>query len=77
MLHDSLKNYLRGVADTVSRLSNVYVERYEEEILSSNRINLRIRIRFRSGATIEISEAVVVTKEKLSPLWKDRRGKII
>jgi hypothetical protein len=68
MLHDSLKNYLREVEDVVSHLSGVYVERYEEEVLSSKRINLRLRIRFKSGATIEISEAVVVIKESISPL---------
>jgi hypothetical protein len=68
MLHDSLKYYLKEIEDVVSRLEGVYVERYEEEVLSSKRINLRLRIRFKSGATIEISEAVVVVRESISSL---------
>jgi hypothetical protein len=68
MLHDSLKCYLKEIEDVFARLEGVYVERYEEEVLSSKKINLRLRIRFRSGATIEISEAVVVVQESISSL---------
>ena len=52
MLHDSLRRYLREVEKALIDLGGIYVERYEEEILSPSRINLRLRIRFKSGATL-------------------------
>jgi hypothetical protein len=59
MLHELLKQYLKVVEDVVLRLTGIYVERFEGEILSSKLLNLRLRIRFQSGSTLEISEAVV------------------
>lgn len=44
----------------VGKLKEVYVERYQEEILADDRANLRIRIRFAKGYLLEINEAVVV-----------------
>jgi hypothetical protein len=35
-------------------------KRYEEEILSFSRTNVRIRVRFRSGHLLELNEAVIV-----------------
>lgn len=46
MLLDLLSEYLNAVEVIVRKLEHVYVERYEEEILADNRVNLRIRIRF-------------------------------
>ncbi len=44
-------------------IQNAHVERYYEvEILSSDRINLRIRIRFANGCLLEMNEAVIVEK---------------
>ena len=37
-----------------------YIERYEEEILVSNRANMWIRIRFLNGYLLELNEAIVV-----------------
>ena len=68
MLHDSLGRYLREVEKALIDLGGIYVERYEEEILSPSRINLRLRIRFKSGATLEMSEAVIVVSESVSHL---------
>lgn len=56
---DSLSAYLREIETSVRNLENVYVERYEEEILSPDRVNLRIRIRFQNGNMLEVSEAIV------------------
>jgi len=47
MLHDLLLQYLGNVEVAIRKLEDAYVERYEEEILTSNRINLRIRVRFK------------------------------
>lgn len=60
MLHELLSKYLQNVEVAVQELANIYVERYEEEILTPSRINLRIRIRFSSGHLLELNEAVIV-----------------
>ena len=60
MLHKALADYLRSVEQAVLRCPNVYVERYLEEILAPERLNLRIRLRFEAGHLLEINEAVVV-----------------
>lgn len=49
MRHNLLQDYLNVVELAVSSLANVYVEHYVEEILTSKRANLRIRLRFISG----------------------------
>ncbi len=49
MLLDFLSQYLRDVEAAVRKLKGAYVERYEEEIVAVNRVNLRIRVRFPSG----------------------------
>lgn len=59
MLPDLLGRYLRDVEFAIRGLEGVYVERYEDEILVSNRANLRIRIRFLSGYLLELNEAIV------------------
>ena len=68
MLHEALANYLDGVEQAILRCNNAYVERYTEEIVESNRINLRIRIRFEQRLLLEINEAVVVVENSLVSL---------
>lgn len=46
MLRDRLADYLEQVEEGVRALGNFYVERYDVEVLTPDRINLRIRIRF-------------------------------
>ena len=60
MLLDLLSQYLGDVATDVRELEDAKVERYEEEILAANRVNLRIRIRFLSGYLLELNEAAIV-----------------
>jgi hypothetical protein len=59
MLHESLRRYLDEVEDAVRRCEGSLTEFYEEEILSRDRINLRIRLRFYNGCLLEINESVV------------------
>jgi hypothetical protein len=68
MLHERLADYLAEVEAAVRSLADGYVERYEEEILTPERVNLRLRIRFASGYLLEISEAVVVAEDALQTL---------
>ncbi len=82
MLLKALESYLSGVEAAVHRVDGVYIERYEEEILTSNRITLRIRLRFPDGALLELNEAVLQTSEKLQHLcyryhFQDRQNQLI
>ncbi len=68
MLHEILANYLDRVEQAVLSCSNAYVELYTEEILTPERANLRIRIRFNQGYLLEINEAAIVVEDRLSSL---------
>ncbi|MBU0621526.1 MAG: hypothetical protein KJ795_06750 [Gammaproteobacteria bacterium] len=65
--HDSIERYFSAVEAAVSRLP-AYAENYSEEILTSERANLRIRLRFDNGALLEINEALVVVNGALTTL---------
>ena len=68
MLHDILTRYLDSVEAVVRKLKGAYVERYEEEILAFNRINLRIRVRFKTGHLFELNEAAIVKNDQFKRL---------
>jgi hypothetical protein len=68
MLHETLAQYLARVEQAILRCSNAYVERYTEEILTPQRANLRIRIRFDQGHVLELNAAVIVVDDLLVPL---------
>ncbi|MDJ1185315.1 hypothetical protein [Roseofilum casamattae] len=53
MLHDVLSDYCDRVEQAIQQCPNVYVERYEEEILTPTRVNLRIRLRFDRGYLLQ------------------------
>ena len=65
MLPNHLSKYLESVERAVRKLEGAYVERYEEEILTVNRINLRIRIRFQTGNMLELNEAIIGKKNQI------------
>ncbi|MCA1793704.1 MAG: DUF6516 family protein [Desulfobacteraceae bacterium] len=69
MLRDLLTEHLSAVEAVVRKLKEVYVERYEEEILTDNRVNLRIRIRFKSGYLLELNEANMVEESAIIRLY--------
>ena len=56
MLLDLLSQYLGDIAAEVRELEDAKVERYEEELLAANRVNLRIRVRFLSGYLLKLNE---------------------
>jgi len=68
MLHEVLAAYLDHVERTILQCHNAYVEHYTEEILTSERASLRIRLRFEQGHLLEINEAVVIVDDKLVSL---------
>ncbi|MFM6062399.1 MAG: toxin TumE [Microcystis panniformis] len=61
MLLKLLSNYLNQVEQAIVQCENAYVERYQEEILTSQRANLRIRLRFKQTHLLEINEAIIIT----------------
>ena len=82
MLHNQLSRYLDEIEAEIRKLEVVYVERYEEEILASDRINLRIRVRFKAGNLFELNEAVIFEDDQLERLnyryhLQDRQNNLI
>ena len=65
MLHEALKIYWDAVEQAVLGCDGVYVERYTEEILTSERVNLRLRLRLDKGHLLEIHEAVIIDNQNL------------
>ncbi|MFZ3017307.1 MAG: DUF6516 family protein [Gallionella sp.] len=65
--HDSIEQYFTAVEAAVARLP-AYTENYTEEILTAQRANLRIRLRFDNGALLEVNEALVVVNGALTTL---------
>lgn len=68
MLHKSLQKYLDSIAEQIRTLDAVHIEKYEEEILTSNRCNVRIRILFVAGYLLEINEAVYIADNEVKHL---------
>ena len=66
-LHSLLSDYLDRIEVVVTELP-AYAEKYVEEIVTSERINLRLRLRFDNGNLLEVNEAIVVDHEQLSTL---------
>lgn len=55
---NSILEYFERVQALISGLSRVEIERYEEQVLSNERGNLRVRLRFSDNSLLEISEAI-------------------
>jgi len=65
MLPNHLSKYLESVERAIRKLEGAYVERYEEEILTAYRVNLRIRIRFQTGHMLELNEAIISQENQI------------
>ena len=82
MLLEVLSLYLSDVEGEVRKLKGAYVERYEEELLAVNRVNLRIRVRFPSGHMLELNEAVIVEEGQFMHLgyryhFQDKQNNLV
>jgi hypothetical protein len=71
MLHRLLKDYLLTVEQAVAYCKSAYAEKYIEEIVTTERVNLRARIRFSQGHLLSINEAVEIVDNQLT--WLDYR----
>lgn len=63
----SIEEYFTDVRRLIQDIPESYAERYEEQILSSNRGILRIRLRFQDRALLEINEALIIVAGE--PHW--------
>lgn len=63
MLHEAISHYLREVEAILGGIEDAYAELYEEEILASDRVNLRIRLRFYNGYLLELNESITFEDE--------------
>ncbi len=54
--------YFKRIQPLIISLSRIEVERYEEQVLSNDRGNLRIRLRFPDNSLLEISEAIHIVE---------------
>jgi hypothetical protein len=82
MLPDPLRNYLDTIEAAVRNLPGAYAERYEEEILAADRVNVRIRVRFRQGFLLELNEAIIAERATIRHLdyryhFQDQQGQLI
>ena len=82
MLHKLLSRYLQEIETAIQTLEDVYVERYEEEILTPYRANLRLRIRFLHGHLLEINEAIIIETGHIKHLsyryhFQDKQNNLI
>ena len=82
MLHDILSQHLADIEDSIRRLESANIERYEEEVLTSSRSNLSIRVRFLSGHLFEVNEAIVIEADQLKHLgyryhFQDQQNNLI
>lgn len=57
-----IEQYLEGIRQLIAVLTKVEAERYDEQVLTKDRGNLRIRLRFIDNSLLEISEAIHIIK---------------
>lgn len=67
----TIDEYFTRVRELVQGVTDAQAERYEEQMLSATRGNLRIRLRFGDQSLLEISEAIVLVGEE--PHWLSYR----
>ena len=82
MPDDPVLEYLGDLELAFRTLESGYFERYEEEILTSGRVNIRIRVRFPNGYMLEWNEAVTAQKGNVDHLayryhFQDRDNNLI
>lgn len=67
----TIDEYFTRVRELVQGVADAQAERYEEQLLSATRGNLRIRLHFTDQSLLEISEAIALIGEE--PHWLSYR----
>ncbi|NEZ63571.1 hypothetical protein D0962_12385 [Leptolyngbyaceae cyanobacterium CCMR0082] len=68
MLRNTLTNYFDAVEQHLNTLPNSYVEQFNAVILTTERANLKLRIRFKGKYLLAISEALIATTNQVSQI---------
>jgi hypothetical protein len=74
--------YLNGIEQLLLSYSDIYIEEYKAVILTPERANLRLRVRFAFGYLLAISEVLVVVNNQISHIdyryhFQDEQNKLI
>ena len=59
-MRDALEDYLNRIEEAVFNCPNARVERYAENAISDERVNLHVRLRMDQGHLLEIREAILL-----------------
>jgi hypothetical protein len=68
MSRNSFRDYFDQIDQLLEAYSDVYVENYNATILSSERANLKLRLRFYFQYLLSISEALVVVDDQITAI---------
>ena len=68
MSRNSFRDYFDQVDQLLESYPNVYVENYNATILSGERANLKLRLRFYFKYLLSISEALVVIDDQITAI---------
>ncbi|GBO51668.1 hypothetical protein APA_909 [Pseudanabaena sp. lw0831] len=68
MSRNSFRDYCDRIDQLLEVYPNVYVENYNATILSSERANLKLRLRFYFKYLLSISEALVVVDDQIKAI---------
>ena len=68
MSRNSFRDYFDQIDQLLEAYPNVYVENYNATILSSERANLKLRLRFYFQYLLSISEALVVVDDQIAAI---------
>ena len=68
MSRSSLKQYFDAVEQQLNALPNLYVELFSAVILTPERANLKLRLRFKGKFLLAISEALLVVDNQISQI---------
>ena len=75
MLHDTLIQYLQSIEAAIRRIRSAHVERYEEEILGRDWVNMGIRLR--RGMEMETYDVYILASQRNGPVHRGHQQRQI
>ena len=82
MSPDTFRNYFDEIEQRLLALSNIYVEQFNVTILTPERANLKLRVRFKGKYLLAISEALVIINNQITQIdyryhFQDEKNELI
>ncbi len=82
MSREALNAYFDEIEQRLLTLPNKYVELFDAVILTSERANLKLRVRFKGKYLLAISEALIVIEDRISQIdyryhFQDEKNELI